>query len=124
MIGTIRKLSANSDEVEQMVRETGANYLIVESDIRAESSIKSVFDLVEREWGSVDILVNNAAEYDDNDTILTVSRDGYDKTYDVNVKGTLFMMQEFVRRYRVRNVLLRSSQGRLLTAQVRLPSRR
>ena len=80
--------------------------------------------LVEREWGSVDILANNAAEYDDNDTILTVSRDGYDKTYDVNVKGTLFMMQEFVRRYRVRNVLLRSSQGRLLTAQVRLPSRR
>jgi 3-oxoacyl-[acyl-carrier protein] reductase len=49
----------------------------------------------------VDILVNNAAAADDgeNDTIETIIQSVIDETFAVNVRGTLLMTHEFVKRH-------------------------
>ena len=53
-----------------------------------------------KKYGKVDILVNNAADGDMDgvDTIDQIPKSVIDETFAVNVRGTLLMTREFVRR--------------------------
>ena len=43
--------------------------------------------------------MNNAATYALNDTIFNVSDDDINNVFDTNIKGTLYMIREFVKRF-------------------------
>ncbi len=92
--------AGGADAVEAVLREMNADYLILESDISDEAAVKSVFDAAIARFGGVDILVNNAAVCDENgfDTIDTVTQKVIDDTLAVNVRGSLLMTREFIRR--------------------------
>uniref|UniRef100_A0A069DQG3 15-hydroxyprostaglandin dehydrogenase [NAD(+)] n=1 Tax=Panstrongylus megistus TaxID=65343 RepID=A0A069DQG3_9HEMI len=51
-------------------------------DVSDETSFKKSFEMTIKEWGKVDILVNNAGFWDD-------TPEGWRKSIDVNVKGTI-----------------------------------
>jgi 3-oxoacyl-[acyl-carrier protein] reductase len=70
-----------------------------EADLTDPTQISKLFDWGERCAGPIDILVNNAAAYQEPDTVFTASLSTYRKTFDVNVGATLLMMAEFVRRF-------------------------
>ena len=63
--------AGNADIVENELKELGADYLIIESDISNENDVKEIYSKAFRKYGKVDILVNNAATDDENgyDTI-------------------------------------------------------
>ncbi|GHU74546.1 3-ketoacyl-ACP reductase [Spirochaetia bacterium] len=89
--------------VEKKIKNITDDYLILEADITKSAEVKDVFDKIENKFGSVQVLVNNAAvadETSEKDTIFTVTEDVIDNTFGVNVKGTLFMTREFVRRFK------------------------
>ncbi len=71
-----------------------------EADLTNPAQISQLFDWAEKSAGSIVILVNNAAAYQDPDTIFTASLSTYRKTFDVNVGATVLMMAEFVRRFK------------------------
>jgi 3-oxoacyl-[acyl-carrier protein] reductase len=71
-----------------------------EADLRDTKNIPLLLDKVESKYGSADILVNNAAEYRNNDAIDTITEETIDETYSVNVKATLLLIAEFVKRYK------------------------
>ena len=101
--GVDRYFKANSGdmaEVEEQLRALNAEYLVLESDISDENSVNDIFDRVTKHFGKVDILINNAAAADDgdNDTIETITQKVIDETFAVNVRGTLLMTREFVKR--------------------------
>jgi 3-oxoacyl-[acyl-carrier protein] reductase len=101
--GLDRYFKANSGdmtEVEGQLHALNSDYLILESDISNEESVKGIFDRVIERFGKVDILVNNAASFDDGDidTIETLTQSVIDETFAVNVRGTLLMTREFVKR--------------------------
>lgn len=101
--GLDRYFKANSGdmaEVEERLRALNADYLVLEGDISNERNVKEIFDSVIKRFGKVDILVNNAAAADDgdNDTIETITQSVIDETFAVNVRGTLLMTREFVKR--------------------------
>jgi 3-oxoacyl-[acyl-carrier protein] reductase len=101
--GLDRYFKANSSdmtEVEKQLQALNAEYLIFENDISNERSVIEIFDSVIMRFGKVDILVNNAAAADDgdNDTIETITQSVIDETFAVNVRGTLLMTREFVKR--------------------------
>lgn len=107
--GFDRYFKVNSDNaaiVEEKLRSMDANFLTIEGDISDEQCVKEIFDRAIERFGKVDILVNNAASYSDNDTIETLTADSIDSTFDVNVRGTLLMIREFVKR--------RSDYGRII----------
>jgi 3-oxoacyl-[acyl-carrier protein] reductase len=70
-----------------------------EADLTDPEQISQLFDWGEKSAGPVDILINNAAAYQEPDTIFTASFSTYRKTFDVNVGGALLMMAEYVRRF-------------------------
>ncbi len=86
--------------VEARLREANAQYLVLEKDVSDEAQVKEIFDAAIERFGRVDILINNAAADDETgcDTAETVTREVIDGTFAVNVRGSLLMIREFVRR--------------------------
>jgi 3-oxoacyl-[acyl-carrier protein] reductase len=101
--GIDRYSKANSGDmadVEKRLNALNADYLVLESDISNELRVKEIFDRAIKRFGKVNILVNNAAAADDgdNDTIETITQSVIDETFAVNVRGTLLMTREFIKR--------------------------
>ena len=101
--GPDRYYAANAGDaaaVENRLRALGAEYLILESDISSEAAVLEIYDTVTARFGRVDILVNNAATDDETglDTVERITQTVIDDTFGVNVRGSLLMIREFVRR--------------------------
>ena len=101
--GVDRYYGANAGDasaVEAKLRELGAEYLILESDISDEAAVKDIYTRAIAKFGKVDILVNNAATDDENgfDTIEKITQKVIDDTFAVNVRGALMMIREMVGR--------------------------
>ena len=99
--GVDRYYGANAGDasaVEAKLKESNADYLILESDISSETAVKHIYAAVMARFGSVDILVNNAATDDENgfDTIEKITQTVIDDTFAVNVRGSLLMTREFI----------------------------
>ena len=99
--GSDRYFAANAGDasaVEGMLREMGADHLIIESDISDELSVKDIYVQALAKYGRVDILVNNAADGDMDgiDTIERITQKVIDDTFAVNVRGSIMMTREFV----------------------------
>ena len=92
--------AGNADATEAKLRAIGADYLVIESDISDEDAVLKIYDKAIEMYGKVDILVNNAATDDENgfDTIEKITRNVIDDTFAVNVRGSLLMTREFVKR--------------------------
>ena len=90
--------AGNADVVEGKLKEMNADYLIIESDISDEGSVKEIYSKVLERYGRVDVLVNNAAEGDMDglDTIEKITQKVIDDTFAVNVRGSILMTREFV----------------------------
>ena len=90
--------AGNADFVESKLKEMQADYLLLESDISNEESVREIYAAAIRKFGRVDILVNNAATDDENgfDTIEKITQNVIDDTFAVNVRGSLLMTREFI----------------------------
>lgn len=100
--GTDRYYAANAgsaETVERALRELGADYMVLESDISDENAVRGIYAAAAERFGNVDILVNNAAVDDENglDTIEQITQAVIDDTFAVNVRGSILMTREFLR---------------------------
>ncbi|KZM51939.1 L-iditol 2-dehydrogenase [Labrenzia sp. OB1] len=77
---------------EAAAAEIGPGAWAVELDVTSRSSIDAAIAAVEAETGGIDILINNAALFD-LAPIVDITTDSYQRLFDINVGGTLFMMQ-------------------------------
>ncbi|MBR5914002.1 MAG: SDR family oxidoreductase [Selenomonadaceae bacterium] len=91
--------SGNADIVESQLKKMNADYIILESDISDEDSVKKIYSTVIEQYGRIDILINNAAVDDENgfDTIEKITKNVIDETFAVNVRGNILMMREFIK---------------------------
>lgn len=82
----------------------------VQVDVESDESIQAAFDTISKEYGRVDVLINNAgAGFDGEMQEGKLSlREGWNKAYNINVTGTYIMTSTFV------PLLLKSSSPRLL----------
>ena len=92
--------AGDASETEKLLRKMTAQYLVLEKDVSDEKQVKEIFDAAIGCFGGVDILVNNAAADDETgrDTAQTVTGEVVDAVFAVNVKGSLLMTGEFLRR--------------------------
>ena len=101
--GADRYFAANAGDarlVEQGLCQIQADFLVIEGDISSEESVREIYEKAAEKYGKVDILVNNAADGDMDglDTIEKLTQGVIDDTFAVNVRGSLLMIREFVRR--------------------------
>lgn len=77
---------------EAAAAEIGPNAYAVQLDVTDQASIDAAIAAVEQETGGLDILVNNAALFD-LAPIVEITRASYERLFQINVGGTLFMLQ-------------------------------
>ena len=68
------------------INKLGVKCLVIKCDVSDEKEVGAMFDLIEKELGGVDILINNAA-VDLSDLFANKSVETFRKTIDVNLIG-------------------------------------
>lgn len=86
----------NLEQATQTAREIGPSAYAVELDVTDQASIEQAVLQAERQFGGLDILINNAAVFD-MAPIDDITRESFARLFDVNVAGTLFMLQAAAR---------------------------
>lgn len=79
---------------ETAAKEIGAH--AVHLDVSDQSSIDTALDQAIKAVGNIDILINNAAVFTAA-PITEIERADYARTFDINVAGTLFVLQAVAR---------------------------
>ena len=79
---------AGADGVVEAITSAGGKAVAVQGDVSNEAQAKGVVDTALKEFGRLDILVNNSGVYEFS-PIETTSEELYRKIFDVNVLGTL-----------------------------------
>ena len=92
----------------QAVQEIGVGAIAVEMDVTSQASIDAAVDRVDGEFNGIDILINNAAIFTAA-PIADITREDYNRAFDINVSGTLFTMQAVVR-----HMLARKRGGKII----------
>jgi NAD(P)-dependent dehydrogenase (short-subunit alcohol dehydrogenase family) len=82
------------EQLDQAVKEIGKNVIGVQGDAGSLPDLDRLFAKVKADKGRVDILFASAGIGEFNVPIESVTEAGFDKVFNVNVKGTLFTVQK------------------------------
>ena len=86
------------DEVAQAILQEGFHATVRPCHNGDLSQIRSLFEELDQEGKSVDILVNNAATNPYFGPAIEMEEAAWDKTFEVNLKGPFFMSQHAAKR--------------------------
>ncbi|QQE79859.1 SDR family oxidoreductase [Alicyclobacillus sp. SO9] len=100
----------SQDEAENVVREIhalGQRTLLVKAELESQDEINAAFDVIEREWGKLDIFMANAAASAFK-AVHQLKDYHLDKTYHTVVHSTVFAVQRCI-------PLMEGRNGRIIT---------
>ena len=90
-IGYLPAEEPDAREVMQLIRDAGRKAVAIPGDIRDEAFCKKLVETAVRELGGLDILVNNAARQQNNDSILDITSEQFDWTIKTNVYAVFWI---------------------------------
>ena len=85
--------AAGAEEVRQEILGLGRRAVTAKADISRVSEIRSLFDLVRREFARVDVLINNAGVTGWT-SLFDTTEEKWDQVLDTNLKGSFFCSLE------------------------------
>ncbi|ACS55851.1 short-chain dehydrogenase/reductase SDR [Rhizobium leguminosarum bv. trifolii WSM1325] len=81
------------EQLDAAVSEVGRNARGVQGDISNLADLDRLYEIVEAEAGHLDIVFANAGGGEFS-PLGSITEEHYDRTFDINVKGTLFTVQK------------------------------
>jgi 3-oxoacyl-[acyl-carrier protein] reductase len=75
-----------ADAVVEAIREAGCRALPVRADVSDEAQVQQLMELVTRELGPVELLVNNAGIHEDG-LVVSMNRQSFDHVMSINLGG-------------------------------------
>ncbi|MFV9567414.1 3-oxoacyl-[acyl-carrier-protein] reductase [Thermoanaerobacter mathranii] len=94
------KSDRSAEEVVREVKEYGVEAMAVKCDVSKYDEVEKAIDKIVEEFGSIDVVVNNAGITKDN-LILKMDESEWDQVIDVNLKGT-FNVIKFASKYMIK----------------------
>ncbi len=86
-----------AETVANGIRAAGGRAIAVAADVSQDVQVATVMDRALSEFGSLDVLVNNAAIFPKR-PFLDVDADFWDKLHSVNLRGTFLCLREAIKR--------------------------
>jgi NAD(P)-dependent dehydrogenase (short-subunit alcohol dehydrogenase family) len=83
----------DADETYNAIVDAGKNGLALEGDVRDFDRCRAMVDETVNHFGQLDILVNNAAYQQHQETIDDVTLEQWDKTFRTNIDGYFYMVK-------------------------------
>ncbi len=90
---------ADADEVVGAIAASGGRAWAMQADVSSAADVRRLFDEVERSYGGVDVLVNNAGVMRMG-PLAEASDDDFEHHFAINVRGTFNGLREAARRLR------------------------
>ena len=91
----IAEITDDGAEVEALIRSEGGSALYIRTDISDEVSIKRLSEKIFKEFGKVDILINNATIVETG-PILKMPLEKWEKSWKVDVLATVRLIKTFL----------------------------
>lgn len=88
----------DADETERWVKEAGRNSVAIRSDVRDEQNCNELVELTMKEFGRLDILVNNAAFQMTHEKLEEFSSEEWDRTFRTNIYAMFYLAKAAVPR--------------------------
>ena len=83
----------DANETRRLVEEHRRKCLLIEGDVGKEDFCRKAIDQTVKEFGRIDILVNNAAEQHPQDSIEEISEKQLERTFRTNIFSFFFMVK-------------------------------
>ena len=91
--------SRSADEAEATLREVekrGGEAMLLQADLMDEAAVRGMIAAATERFGRVDILINNAAIFEEGGFLDTTS-ENWDRHFAVNLKAPFLLSQDFAR---------------------------
>lgn len=104
---TVYGLDVDVDRGTAVAERTKTTFM--NCDITSSAVVRATFDAIEEAHGRVDILINNAGGFWEQNTTESLSEDEWDRVIDLNLKGVFLVTQRAI------PLLRNSAAGRIIT---------
>lgn len=81
----------DAQETAGFIKEAGKKAVLVKGDISKEAHCKKIIDKAVKEFGQIDILVNNAAFQRSRESLQEISSDEWDYTFKTNIYAIFWL---------------------------------
>ena len=98
------------EETATLVREGGRSALVQHCDVSRKADVEQLFAATVARFGHIDVAVANAGVAETDTDILRMTEAEWDRTIDINLKGTFFTLQAAA------NQMIRQGNGGRLIA--------
>jgi NAD(P)-dependent dehydrogenase (short-subunit alcohol dehydrogenase family) len=88
----------DADETAEAIKKTGRQALLIPGDVRDAQFCEQAIGQVEKAFGSIDILVNNAAFQNAQKSIDAITDEQFERTFRTNIFGYFYMARAAVKR--------------------------
>jgi 3-oxoacyl-[acyl-carrier protein] reductase len=95
------------EELLTEIKNAGGAAIAIQADISKEEEAKKLLDETMKQFGRVDVLVNNAGITKDN-LLMRMTEAEWDSVIDINLKGSFFCMKS------VSAIMLKQRSGRII----------
>ena len=87
----LKEEKQDADETKRAVEEEGRQAYAIAGDVRDAKTCKKLVDQTVEKFGKLDILVNNAAFQQHQETLEDVSEEQWDRTFKTNIYAYFYM---------------------------------
>ena len=87
----------DADETKQAVEKEGRRCLLIPGDVKDPNFCQQAVDQAAKEFGHLDVLVNNAAFQQHQESIEELSNEQFEKTFRTNIFGYFYMAKAAIK---------------------------